>query len=260
MINQTNIKSAILHELYGRVGEVLFYEWDPIGVNGMPSCRDEYDNYVPIIASYLEDYFDSNALRDLMLHIVTETMGLNAETGSARMRSIGKTIGILWAWKRHLATKHAKPLALHQINETGPREADFVTKLAVPLCSIQAELHCFPQAAPFQLPLDDQLQLSKYRRREMVLIPDKSNILGVRVGEVLCYQWNPLKIPRHPICRDVYSIYLPEILAALESCPTQVILEAVLEEALLDFPRDQSAKRPAKRTAELIMEWKKLLS
>jgi len=229
MTNQSNNQYFALQELYGRVDEVLFYEWDPIGVNGMPSCRDEYDNYLPIITSYLESHTDSKALHNLMLHIVVQTMGLNAETGSARMRGIGKSVGLLWAWKRHLSRQYAMP-------------------------------HWSTQATPFKLPLDDQLQWSKDRRREMVLVPDHCNILGLRVGEVLRYQWNPLKVPRHPICRDVYSAYLPEILAALESSASPVQLEALIEEAELDFPRDQSAKTLPKWTAELILEWKKLLS
>ena len=37
-------------ELYGRVGEVLHYLWDPIGVSGVPQARDEYDSYVPQVS------------------------------------------------------------------------------------------------------------------------------------------------------------------------------------------------------------------
>jgi hypothetical protein len=34
----------------GRLRRLLMREWDPIGVNGIPSARDEYDDYLRLIA------------------------------------------------------------------------------------------------------------------------------------------------------------------------------------------------------------------
>ena len=34
-------------ELYRRVDEVLYYLWDPLGVNDAPLARDEYYTYLP---------------------------------------------------------------------------------------------------------------------------------------------------------------------------------------------------------------------
>jgi hypothetical protein len=36
-----------------RVGEVLHYIWDPIGVSDQPYARDEYDSYVPEVVRLL---------------------------------------------------------------------------------------------------------------------------------------------------------------------------------------------------------------
>ena len=36
-----------LDELHRRTDEVLHYIWDPIGVSGVPTARDEYSGYVP---------------------------------------------------------------------------------------------------------------------------------------------------------------------------------------------------------------------
>lgn len=39
-----------LHDVHQAVREVLWTQWDPIGVNENDQCRDEYDDYVPIAA------------------------------------------------------------------------------------------------------------------------------------------------------------------------------------------------------------------
>src|SRR4051794_31652361 len=36
---------ARANRLYQAIREVLFREWDPIGVNDNPLCEDEYDSY-----------------------------------------------------------------------------------------------------------------------------------------------------------------------------------------------------------------------
>jgi hypothetical protein len=41
-------------ELWQAVKEVLFQEWDPIGINSNPLCGDEYDSYVSTIVRLLK--------------------------------------------------------------------------------------------------------------------------------------------------------------------------------------------------------------
>lgn len=42
------------HEVAHRIGEILHYLWDPIGVRGIPEARDEYDSYVAHVGALLE--------------------------------------------------------------------------------------------------------------------------------------------------------------------------------------------------------------
>ena len=62
-------KAQIQSKLENFVSEVLFYVWDPIGVNGMPSCRDEYDNYVPIVVAYLRRSYRKEGLTVLLRYL-----------------------------------------------------------------------------------------------------------------------------------------------------------------------------------------------
>jgi hypothetical protein len=49
-------------ELLLAVRDVLFREWDPIGVNGNELCRDEYDSYAPTICRWLREGVDEHKL------------------------------------------------------------------------------------------------------------------------------------------------------------------------------------------------------
>lgn len=44
------------------IQEVLFREWDPIGVNDNELCRDEYDSYAPAICRWLREGVDEHRL------------------------------------------------------------------------------------------------------------------------------------------------------------------------------------------------------
>jgi hypothetical protein len=46
------------NQLLPFVKEILFREWDPIGVNSIESCRDEYDSYAPEICGMLTKGID----------------------------------------------------------------------------------------------------------------------------------------------------------------------------------------------------------
>src|SRR5437016_2716387 len=64
--------------LAARVGEILHYVWDPIGVVRYPQARDEYDNYVPQVVEML---LQEKTADDIAMHlsrIETERMGLSA--------------------------------------------------------------------------------------------------------------------------------------------------------------------------------------
>jgi hypothetical protein len=58
------------------VSEVLFYVWDPIGVNGMISCRDEYDDYVAAVTEYIWSGQTDAALISFLEFISSEYIGV----------------------------------------------------------------------------------------------------------------------------------------------------------------------------------------
>lgn len=56
------------------VSEILFREWDPIGVNNFPEARD--DSYVSTICRMLESGVDEVKLTDHLRRLRTNSMGL----------------------------------------------------------------------------------------------------------------------------------------------------------------------------------------
>jgi len=62
-------------ELYKIVDEILWNEWDPIGINKI-APRDEYQSYVPQIFSMLNQNKTNNEIADKLYKIETETIGV----------------------------------------------------------------------------------------------------------------------------------------------------------------------------------------
>jgi hypothetical protein len=58
------------------VREILFTEWDPIGVNEYPQCRDEYDGYAPTICQWLLEGVDEYRLAAHLSRLQRESMGM----------------------------------------------------------------------------------------------------------------------------------------------------------------------------------------
>ena len=63
-------------ELYRRTDEVLHYIWDPIGVSGAPTARDEYYSYLPQVFSLLRNNAAAEAIAAYLFQVATEHMGL----------------------------------------------------------------------------------------------------------------------------------------------------------------------------------------
>jgi len=59
------------------VREILFREWDPIGVNDNELCRNEYDSYAPTICRWLRDGLDEVKLASHLSQIHTVSMGVS---------------------------------------------------------------------------------------------------------------------------------------------------------------------------------------
>ena len=81
-------------ELYNRCDEVLFYMWDPIGVVGAPSARDEYYAYLPEVFTRVRDNVDSQEVVDYLLEIEEKQMSLRGNRKRAR-----RTVDVLYDWR-----------------------------------------------------------------------------------------------------------------------------------------------------------------
>jgi hypothetical protein len=67
-----------LYEVSRRVGEILHYVWDPIGIARMAEARDEYDAYVPTVTGMLMRGAEKKEIATFLTYTSVETMGLSA--------------------------------------------------------------------------------------------------------------------------------------------------------------------------------------
>ena len=68
--------SKIMRNLISAVDEVLFHEWDPIGVNRTPEAYDEYSSYAPGLLRCAM-IGDPEIVADQLGRIASVTMGLS---------------------------------------------------------------------------------------------------------------------------------------------------------------------------------------
>ena len=65
-------------EIQDSIRQVLFRDWDPIGVNSNPNLVDEYDSYAPQIVSMVESGCSSDALVAHLEHLSVHTIGVGS--------------------------------------------------------------------------------------------------------------------------------------------------------------------------------------
>jgi hypothetical protein len=63
-------------EIYNLLDELLWKEWDPIGVNDIEDVRDEYQSYTPAIFSFKINGADKVKIGEYLYKIETINMGL----------------------------------------------------------------------------------------------------------------------------------------------------------------------------------------
>jgi hypothetical protein len=66
------------NELWQAVKEVLYQEWDPIGVNSNPECHDEYDSYAGTIVRLLQSEADEYKIAAHLRSLQRISMGLSS--------------------------------------------------------------------------------------------------------------------------------------------------------------------------------------
>ena len=62
--------------IYKSIDEILWTQWDPIGVNDIEDVRDEYQSYTPTIFSMRIHGADKEAIANKLFEIETKTMGV----------------------------------------------------------------------------------------------------------------------------------------------------------------------------------------
>tara|TARA_B100000963_G_scaffold346861_1_gene352573 strand:- start:493 stop:780 length:288 start_codon:yes stop_codon:yes gene_type:complete len=63
-------------ELFKIVNQILWEDWDPIGINDNPQIREEYSGYAPQIIKLLIDNKDSKQISKLLAQISNIDLGL----------------------------------------------------------------------------------------------------------------------------------------------------------------------------------------
>lgn len=63
--------------MWHAIHDILWNEWDPIGVNQYSVASDEYDNYIPQLIQLLESAADQYKLTQYLAMIESKAMGLD---------------------------------------------------------------------------------------------------------------------------------------------------------------------------------------
>ena len=72
--------TQIEQELTKRTNEILYYQWDPIGVNDFGAAtRDEYDSYVPMIVKAILAGATQDIIEKILYKIETESMEMKGQ-------------------------------------------------------------------------------------------------------------------------------------------------------------------------------------
>jgi hypothetical protein len=108
------------------VSEILFYVWDPIGVNGMAACRDEYDGYVPLIVAYLRRNRNEFSLNAVMMHLVQNEIGYGNYKAPRRTHQHREALRALLEWQQDLKEEI---LASQDLAPPFPEDEDFGTQV-----------------------------------------------------------------------------------------------------------------------------------
>ena len=64
--------------LYKRIDEILYYEWDPIGVSDDNLARDEYHSYLPRVFAYTIEGESIESIAKYLGIVRIESMGLSS--------------------------------------------------------------------------------------------------------------------------------------------------------------------------------------
>jgi hypothetical protein len=78
-------------QLLAQVKEILFLEWDPIGVNDNEWCRDEYDHYAATIVRMIQSNANEQKVVNHLQSLQLNSMGLS-NTNAERDQQIARRL------------------------------------------------------------------------------------------------------------------------------------------------------------------------
>ena len=93
-------------EFYRRTDEVLHYVWDPIGVSGFSTARDEYYSYLPTVFSMLKDGSSKSDISKYLKVIEEDRMGLDPYPERDANRS--KAVDLLFEYRNQFMSNAAE--------------------------------------------------------------------------------------------------------------------------------------------------------
>ncbi len=64
-------------QLWQDIRVILFTQWDPIGINNIPECENDYDSYIPGIIRILNSDADEYKMLNHLRKLETGSMGLS---------------------------------------------------------------------------------------------------------------------------------------------------------------------------------------
>jgi len=70
------MKRAKIKRLIDELDQILWDQWDPIGVNNAPEARDEYSSYSPVLLKLLCEHATEQEVLQYLRRIETVNMGL----------------------------------------------------------------------------------------------------------------------------------------------------------------------------------------
>jgi hypothetical protein len=57
------------------IARILIEDWDPIGVNDVAECQDEYDRYVPAVLALVQGGASTQAIAEHLVEVEHKEMG-----------------------------------------------------------------------------------------------------------------------------------------------------------------------------------------
>lgn len=83
--------SSQQNELYQGIDQILFEDWDPIGINELEGPRDEYYAYLPVVFNLALENATESQIAEFLCKCINENIGLSSSV-EANMRVANKIV------------------------------------------------------------------------------------------------------------------------------------------------------------------------